>query len=289
MQKAGRVQEHRWLRHRMLNTMQSLILVAAMAGLTGLLAWLLGGVQMAVFAVAVIFVLVFIQGLVSPEQALRLFHGRRISDLNAPRLYAVVRALAERAQLPATPILYYLPEDIMNAFSIGSPRHAVIVVSDGLLQRLSLREATAVIAHEMGHIRHNDLRAMGLADMFSRITTFFSIAGQILLIVSLPLILLTDVQISWLSIVILIFAPTLSALLQLALSRVREYEADLEAVRLTGDVHALISALAKMETYQRRLLGRIFLPDYRRREPALLRTHPATEARIRRLMELEAY
>ncbi len=283
------MQGYRWLRHRMLNALQSFILVAAMAVLTGLLAWLLGGTGLAVFAVVLIFVLVFIQGVVSPEQVLRLFHGRRITDLNSPRLYAIVHGLAERAGLAETPILFYLPEDIMNAFSIGSPRRAVIVISEGLLQRLSLRETTAVIAHEMGHIRHNDLRAMGLADMFSRITTFFSITGQFLLILNLPLILLTDVHISWLSIAVLILAPTLSALLQLALSRVREYEADLEAVRLTGDVRGLASALAKMETYQRRLLGRIFLPDYRRREPALLRSHPATEARIRRLMELEAH
>ncbi|RMG33662.1 MAG: peptidase M48, partial [Gammaproteobacteria bacterium] len=87
---------------------------------------------------------------------------------------------------------------------------------------------------------------------------------------------------------LLIFAPTLSALAQLALSRTREFDADLNAARLTGDPDGLASALAKIEQLQGNWMERIFLPGRRVPEPSLLRTHPETSERIRRLMELKA-
>ncbi|RMF55686.1 MAG: peptidase M48, partial [Calditrichaeota bacterium] len=137
------------------------------------------------------------------------------------------------------------------------------------------------------HIAHNDLHVMALADMISRTTHMLSLMGQFLLLFNFPLILLGEVTVPWLFIILLIFAPTVSALLQLALSRTREYDADLEAVNLTGDPEGLASALAKMEQLQVSFWERIFLPGRRIPEPSLLRTHPRTEERIRRIMELE--
>jgi heat shock protein HtpX len=128
---------------------------------------------------------------------------------------------------------------------------------------------------------------MGLADLFSRMTSWFSSVGQILLVINLPLTMFSEYAVSWAAILILVLAPTLSALMQLALSRIREYDADLGATELTGDPRGLALALAKMERYQGRFIEQIFFPGRRVPDPSLLRTHPPTQERIERLLELE--
>ncbi len=155
------------------------------------------------------------------------------------------------------------------------------------MRQLELDELIGVLAHEVSHIRSNDLWVMGLADLFSRATSLLSLMGQFLLLLNLPLIVFTHMSISWFAIALLIFAPHLSALAQLALSRTREFDADLNAARLTADPQGLASALAKIERVQGGWLERVFLPGRRVPEPSLLRTHPETEARITRLMTLK--
>jgi heat shock protein HtpX len=174
----------------------------------------------------------------------------------------------------------------MNAFAVGDRDNAVIALSDGILRRMSLEETAAVLAHEASHVAHNDLRVMGFADVTERFTRVMSLFGQILLLVNLPLMLMGAVTISWIPIVVLIFAPTLSALAQLALSRTREYNADLGAARLLGDPEPMARALSKMERFQGRFLEQVIGPGQRLPDPSLLRTHPPTEERIRRLLEL---
>ena len=156
-----------------------------------------------------------------------------------------------------------------------------------MFRTLSERELCGVLAHEVSHIRHNDIWVMGMADLFSRLTAIFSMIGQLLLILYVPVALFSDLTIHWLALLILIFAPTLSVLLQLALSRTREFDADLGAAELSGDRIGLASALQKIERHQGRFLEQIFLPGRRIPDPSLLRTHPATEERIRRLKELQ--
>ena len=129
---------------------------------------------------------------------------------------------------------------------------------------------------------------MGFADLTRRITESLSLVGQILLILNLPLIMTNRYTFSWITLLVLIFAPTLSALLQLALSRTREFVADMSAVELTKDPRALASALAKIDQFQRILLNTLFW--YRRRhntEASWMRTHPPTKERIRRLMTMD--
>ncbi len=144
-----------------------------------------------------------------------------------------------------------------------------------------------MLAHEMGHVRRNDGWIMGMADIVSQMVNVMSWIGFFLLVINLPMLLLGIFPVPWLAILILILAPTLSSLLQLALSRTREFDADLEAVRLTGDPRGLASGLAKLERLSRSWFERIFLPGRRIPEPSLLRTHPVTEERIKRLQELE--
>jgi heat shock protein HtpX len=176
---------------------------------------------------------------------------------------------------------------VCNAFALGSRSRPYVAVTDCLLRRLDPRELAGVLAHEISHIRSNDLRVMGLADMLSRGTRMLSWIGQLLLIINLPLMLTGQVMVPWLAILVLLVAPTASALLQLALSRTRELDADLNAVRLTGDPRGLARALARLEQLKGGILSRILLPERGNPEPSLLRTHPVTEQRIRRLLELD--
>jgi heat shock protein HtpX len=170
---------------------------------------------------------------------MRLYRARPVSAQEAPALWNAVQALTERAGLPRWPELYYLPSQVMNAFAVGTPVNSAIGLTDGLLRHLDLREIVGVLAHEISHVHNNDLRVMGLADLFSRGTSILSLLGQILLLLNLPLILFTQVTVNWWAIALLVFAPNLSALAQLALSRTREFDADLNAARLTGDPEGL--------------------------------------------------
>jgi heat shock protein HtpX len=161
-----------------------------------------------------------------------------------------------------------------------------MALTDGLLRSLDSRELAAVLAHETAHAAHGDLDLMNLADVISRVTAALSMAGQFLLVLNLPLLLLGAAPVSWALVLVLVFAPGASSLLQLALSRTREFSADAEAARLTGDPLALASALGKMERAESGFWSGVFLPGNRSPHPSLLRTHPAHAERIARLREL---
>jgi heat shock protein HtpX len=177
---------------------------------------------------------------------------------------------------------------MLNGFAVGRPGDAVIALTDGLLRSMTLRELAGVLAHETSHIRNNDLWLMGLADLVGRLTRLMTLAGLLLLILALPMWWAGVSNLPWLVIPLLLFAPQLTTLFELALSRAREFEADLDAAGLTGDPAGLASALAKLERAQRSPWERLLLPGYRLPEPSLLRSHPATEQRIARLRALEA-
>ena len=191
-----------------------------------------------------------------------------------------------RAELPAMPRLYYVPSRMMNAFAVGKPEDSAIAVTDGLLRGLSLRQLTGVLAHEISHVRNGDLKVMALGDVLTRLTGLMSTFGLIALAFSLPAMMAAGLQVPWLAILLLIFAPTIGGLMQLALSRAREYDADLDAAGLTGDPQGLASALVTLERRQGRLWEGLLLPGSRLPDPSLLRTHPRTEDRVERLMSL---
>ncbi len=276
-----------WLQHSFNNRLHSLLLFAVMAGFLALLGWMLWGSDGIVLLLLLGGVLLLINPAVTPQLIMRMYHASRLEPHQAPALHSALAELAQRAGLPAVPTLYYIPSRMLSAFTVGRQHEAAIALSDGLLQKLDTRETVAVLAHEVSHIRSNDTWVMGVADMFSRLTSMLSLFGQFLLLLNLPLMLLPGVGIDWFAILILIFAPNLCALAQLGLSRTREYDADLNAARLTGDPEGLARALAKIDQQRGFFMERIFLPGRRIPEPSLLRTHPPTEERIRRLMELK--
>ena len=278
--------EHESTNHRLSNTLHTALLLGGMVALMSALGLLLAGANGFLWTSAIAILLVLLGPRVSPRFILRMFGARPLSVHEAPGLYRLVRDLAHRANLHKIPRLYYVPSRVLNAFTIGRREDAFLGITEGLLGHLSTPELTGVLAHEIAHIRHNDMRAMSLADLISRITGLFSAFGQVLLFFNVPLLLLGRSPISWVAIVLLIAAPRLSALLQLALSRTREFEADLGAARLTGDPIGLANALRKMERYEAHVLKQILLPARRAPNRTLLGTHPETSERIRRLLEL---
>ena len=281
------MRRERILEQKLRNLVHTAALFAGMLGLLALLGWVVAGPSGLAGLVAAGLVLLTAGMRVSPALILRLYGARPLAVEEAPGLYGIVVELSRRAGLERPPRLYYIPTPMINAFTVGSREDAAVTVTAGLLEHLNRRELVGVLAHEITHVRHNDLKVLGLADLVSRATVLFSWMGQFLLLLNLPLWLAAGYSVPWLAVFLLIFAPTLTALLQLALSRSREFDADLGSVELTGDPRGLASALYKLEAFQANFLERILLPGRRVPEPSLLRTHPATEERIRRLLELE--
>ena len=273
-------------RHKLRNVMQSALLLGGMIALMGLCGWLLFGPDGVLgLGLGAALALAFAPQ-VSPAMVLRLYQARELTPDRVPAVFAVLARLTERAGLPRMPRLYYIPSAMLNAFAVGGREDAVIAITDGMLRRLDLRELTGVLAHEVSHIRNRDLWLMNLADLAGRMTRMMTLLGFALVIVSLPLWLSGAAGPPWLLILLLLFAPQLTMLLQLALSRAREFDADLDAAGLTGDPGGLASALAKLERYGRGVWERILMPGRQLPEPSLLRSHPPTEERIARLAAL---
>lgn len=268
------------------NLLQTMILFAGMVLLSGFMGFFIAGKEGLVWALVLgALILLFSPGL-SPRVVLRMYRARPLAPAEVPALHRLVSDLSARAGLPATPTLHYIKSPLLNAFALGSRNTPALVLTDGLLRALTPREMAGVLAHELSHVANNDMWIMALADVVSRITSLFSTLGWLLLLVNLPMLLLAGYAISWVPILALVLAPTGSVLLQLALSRAREHQADLDAVALTGDPAGLAQALVKIEEKSGGLFERILLPGRREPNPSVLRTHPETEERVRRIMEL---
>jgi len=277
----------KWRRNRVTNALHSLLLVMSLAALLGVLGGAVGGRTLAFVALGTAAILYFISPLASPYFILRLYRGRRLAYHEAPRLCEVVEQLSRRAGLTRRPDLYFVPSDMVNALTVGTGESAAIMLSNGLLRRLSRGEINAVLAHEISHIRHRDTGIMGFAVLTSQLIHTLSFVGQLVLLFHLPLILLGIHGVSLGVILLVLSSPWISALIQHALSRTREYAADLSAAELLGDPVPLARALAKLENYRHGLLRRILWSPYpKRQESAAWRTHPPTAERIRRLLAM---
>ncbi len=272
-------------RQRRRNARQATALLAGMISGLALAAWLLAGAQ-GLIAVAIAgAVLIAVRPQVPPAVVLRLYGAVPLPAHAAPDLHRLVAALADRAGLPSTPRLHYVPSRLLNAFAVGRPEHAAIAVTDGLLRRLEGRELAGVLAHEISHVRSDDVWVMSLADVLTRLSHALAYAGLALLALGLPLLQAQAVDLALVALTLLAL-PTLVTLLQLALSRSREHDADLEAARLTGDPVGLARALAILDREHGRGWERILAPQRRGPDPLLLRTHPPTQERIARLRAL---
>jgi heat shock protein HtpX len=272
--------------HKRRNILHSALLLGGMALILFVASWSLWGVEIALWAMAGGLLGFLLSPSVAPDWVMRAYRARPVDWQTFPEGAALIEELARRAGLEAAPRLYILPSSILNAFAVGNKQKAAIAISAGLLRALEWREFAGVLAHELSHIRNNDLWLMGLADMMSRLTSLLATLGLLLALASLPLLLFGFAPVPLLTLLILLTAPVVGSLLQLALSRAREFDADLEAATLTRDPAGLASALVKLDRYQGRYWEEILLPGRRMPEPSLLRTHPPTEERIERLLSL---
>lgn len=275
-------------RHKWRNVLHSILLLGGMAIVLALCAYGLFGPFGMIGVVIGGTIGIVAAPKISPEWVIKAHRGTRLTSHNSPRAIAILEELAKRADLSHTPALYYIPSRMLNAFATGNQDQSAIAITDGMLRRLSERELIGVLAHEVSHVDNNDLWLMGIADLLSRITSTLSYIGMFALAFSLFAVFLGLDGLPLWTMILLILAPTISSLLQMALSRAREYDADLEAASITGDPLGLASALAKLERIQGRYWEEIILPGRRMPDPSLLRTHPPTHERIEKLQALAA-
>jgi len=274
--------------HKARNVLQSVVLIGGLGLITAFSAWLLWGTTGVVLTLLWLGALYAFAPRLPPEFIMRMYRARRLDPRHGGQITHMVDVLADRAELPAAPQVYVIPSMTLNAFASGTPEKAVVAVTEGLLRRLTLRELAGVLAHEISHIRNHDLAVMSLADVMTRFTQVLSYLALFLAIFHLPGLLLGDSDISLTALLLLYLAPSVGSLLQLGLSRTREFDADLEGAMLTGDPGGLASALQKLERYQGEFWEDFTYPVPGRRipQPSLLRTHPPTEDRVARLEAL---
>jgi heat shock protein HtpX len=269
--------------HNTSNLLHTVLLVGGTALLMGLIAYtVLGWLGM---AVALVFGIVGSIGItrISPKMVLGLYKAKPLPPNELPQLHELVRELARKANLPAPPQLYLLPSKVLNAFAVGTREDAAIAVTDGLLRTMNMQQLGGILAHEMAHVMNGDLKVMGAADILNRITSFMSTLG----LLGIPAVFGMGLKLPLSGLLLLIFAPTVGGLLQLGLSRAREYNADIDGVELTGDPEGLIEALRILDEKQKGQWEGLFLPGSRVPHPSLLRTHPMTEDRVARLKSLK--
>ena len=271
------------------NLTDTLVLITSMTLLTALAAFLILGWAGLIVAVLAVGFIAFAAPMMPPAVILRLYRATPIDAKNGRDLYRILHELTARSGLDRVPALHVVPSLTLNAFSTGSPETAAIAITEGLLRKLSLRQIAGVLGHELAHIRNNDLRLMALADALNRAMQVLSWAGLGLILYYVPIYLAGDTRIPWVAMALLFLAPTASTRLQLALSRAREYQADADAIQLTGDPSGLASALHLIGRQNGRWWEDLVFPNTRQTpNPSVLRSHPQTASRIARLREMGA-
>ncbi|HKE41853.1 MAG TPA: zinc metalloprotease HtpX [Casimicrobiaceae bacterium] len=268
------------------------LLMAAIMALFGAVGAVLGGGQGMLLALGLGLVTNLWAYWFSDSMVLKLYNAREVDEASAPLLYDTVRDLAHRANLPM-PKVYLIDEAQPNAFATGrNPEHAAVAATTGILQLLSARELAGVLAHELAHVKHRDI-------LTSTITA--SIAGAISTLANFGMFFGgrdDDNRNPLLALLVLILAPIAAVLIQLAISRGREYGADEGGAGISGDPRALADALAKIDRYAKGLplpaaeahpataQMMIINPLHGGGIAGLFSTHPPTEERIRRLLAI---
>ena len=262
----------------------SMALLASLGLASGLSAYLVAGLPGTLAVAALVVAMALAAPLIPAETMMRLYSAQQLPPDDS-QLSSLVDVLAWRAGLVHRPDLYLIPSLTLNAFAAGTPTRPAIAISEGMVRRLSLRELAAVLAHEMGHIRNGDLWIMSLADIATRVLHVLSCLALCLAAYNAFAWFTGGPQLSWTGIALLYLTPAAMNLIQLALSRSREYEADRLAATLTGDPPALASALERVDRYTGRFWEDLTPPFPARRvpQPSLLRTHPPAEKRVARL------
>ncbi|RDD63922.1 peptidase M48 [Ferruginivarius sediminum] len=272
--------------NRRRNLVHAGILIGALAALLAAVGWFIAGVVGLVWIATFAVLVLYFGPQVSQRLMLQIYSATPLDRRQVPMLYDVVNDLCERSGITAKVSLFYIPSRLMLAFTVGGRNEVSLALSDGLLRRLTGREIAGVMAHELSHVAHGDLKLMALADFITKVTRTLAFIAMLLILINLPYIAEGEVAIPWPPIALLAFAPILSLLLQLGLSRSREYDADAGAALLTGDPEGIATALQKMDAQQQRYWENVFGRQGVLNQPSILRTHPKTEERVRKLQEM---
>lgn len=267
------------------NLLATAILLASLCAILGLMGFMVFGAAGSLAAILGGVIAFVLFPLASNDLVMRMMRGQRLSYVQAPWLFEMVHNLARKANLPKPPELFIVPRAEANALAIGSRRKPAIGIFQGLLNQMNRDELEGVLAHELMHICNNDTTLMNLSNLMHRLTQNIALLGFILVLMSLPMYLLGVAHPPILAMLLLFALPIASQLLLLAISRTREFNADLGAVALTNNPHGLASALNKLE-HQRKSLFRHFFPGRNlQTPPSWLTTHPPTKERIARIFE----
>lgn len=276
----------------MFNWVKTAILMAAIMALFGIVGGMIGGKSGMLMALIFGGAMNLFSYWFSDSMVLKMYNAQQVDETSAPQFYAMIRELTAKAGLPM-PKVYIINEAQPNAFATGrNPDHAAVAATTGIIQLLSARELRGVMAHELAHVQHRDIlistisaTMAGAISALANFAMFFGGRDEEGRSVN-PLV----------GILVAILAPLAASLIQMAISRAREFEADAGGAAISGDPNALADALGKIQMYAE---GRIPMgPAEAHPETAqmmimnplsggglrgLFSTHPPTEERIARL------
>ena len=276
------------------NTLKTTLLLAALTGLLIVVGSALGGATGMIIAFVLAAALNLGAWWYSDKIALKFSGAREVDEYAQPDLHRLVAALSENAGIPK-PRVYVMDTPQPNAFATGrDPQHAAVAVTTGLMQTLNRAELAGVIAHELAHIRHRDTLISSIVATIAGVITMLADMAQWALIFSGLGGNSDEDEGGSLagSLVMIIVAPIAALLIQLAISRSREFSADEGGARILGDPHPLADALEKIErAAQQQLPAQVrpatshlyIINPLRGGLAGLFRTHPPTEERVARL------
>ncbi len=270
----------------MLNQIKTVALLGLLNGLLITISYAaMGGTSGAIIGIVFATAMNFSAWYYSDKCALAAYGARPVTATQLPKLYSMVERLCQRAGLPV-PAVYTIPTPAANAFATGrDPEHAAIAFTEGILNLLSDDELEAVIAHELSHIQNRDTLTQAVAA---------TVAGAISLLAIVgggrsnrnPLGLILTA----------IFASIAATVIQLAISRTREFSADTSAAKLTGNPRAVANALQRLESNARQIpiqsnpaFAPLLIINFSGGDwySSLFSTHPSTQARIKNVLKLE--
>ncbi len=269
--------------------LRTTILLATLSGLLVAIGFLIGGSSTALLFLFIAVAMNMGSYFFSDKLALKMSRAQPISESEAPRLYQIVRDLCTRADLPM-PRLYMIPVDQPNAFATGrNPKHSAVAVTRGITQLLSEDELRGVLGHELTHVKHRDILITSVAASIGAAITYL---GYMLLWFG-------DDNNSPLgaagALAMVLLAPLAASIIQLAISRQREYAADAGGAEMTGNPESLASALLRLEEGAKQMPMQvnqaaeplfIVKPFSGGGFARLFSTHPPIEDRVRRLRQM---
>jgi len=270
-----------------MNTLRVILLLSLLSGLLMLVGYFVGRGKGVVIALVLSVLMNFGSYWFSDTLVLKMYNAQPVTQVEAPALYDAVDSLSARARIPI-PKVYVIPSDTPNAFATGrDEHHAAVAVTSGIMKILNPDELEGVIAHELYHIKHKDILIGTMAA---------TVASAVVLLSRWAVFFSNEDRGTFSVIAMAVIAPIAATVIQMAISRSREYDADAGSARVTGNPEALAGALAKLARAAREKpmaanpsTAHLFIvnPLSGGTIAGLFSTHPPVEKRIERLLRMK--